>query len=50
MWVLHLVAYFLRKHTPAECNYDTYDKELMAIIEALEVWRPKCEGAAYPYN
>jgi len=46
--VLHPVAYFSRKHSPAECNYDKYDKELMAIIKALEEWRPKCEGAAYP--
>jgi len=46
--VLHLIAYFLKKHSPAECNYDIYDKELMAIIMALEEWRPECEGAAYP--
>jgi len=46
--VLHLVAYYSKKHLPAECNYDIYDKELMAIIKALEEWRPECEGAAYP--
>jgi len=46
--VLHPVAYFSKKHTPAECNYDIYDKELMAIIKALKEWRPECEGAAYP--
>jgi len=46
--VLHPVAYFSKKHSPAECNYDIYDKELMAIIKALEEWRPECEGAAYP--
>jgi len=32
--VLHPVAYFSKKHSPAECNYDIYDKELMAIIKA----------------
>jgi hypothetical protein len=42
------VAYYLKKYTPAECNYDIYDKELMAIIEALEEWRPECEGAELP--
>ena len=46
--VLHPVVYFSRKHSPAECNYDIYDKELIAIIKALEEWRPECEGAAYP--
>src|SRR5258705_224351 len=46
--VLHPVAYYSKKHSPAECNYDIYEKELMAIIKALEEWRPECEGAAYP--
>ena len=46
--VLHPVAYFSKKHSPAKCNYDIYDKELMAIIKALEEWRPECEGAVYP--
>ena len=46
--VLYPVAYYSKKHSPAECNYDIYDKELMAIIKALEEWRPECEGAAYP--
>ena len=46
--MLHPVAYFSKKHSPAKCNYDVYDKELMAIIKALEEWRPECKGAAYP--
>jgi len=46
--VLHPVAYYSKKHSLAECNYDIYDKELMAIIKALEEWRPECEGPAYP--
>ena len=46
--MLHPVAYYSQKHSPAKCNYDIYDKELMAIIKALEEWRPECEGAAYP--
>ena len=45
--VLHPVAYYSKNHSPAECNYDIYDKELMAIIKALEEWRPECEAAAY---
>jgi Fe-S cluster assembly scaffold protein SufB len=46
--VLHPVAYYLKKHSLAECNYDTYGKQLMASMKALEEWRPECEGAAYP--
>jgi len=34
--VLHPVAYFSKKNPPAECNYDIYDKELMANIKVLE--------------
>jgi len=45
--ILHPVAFFSKKHSPAECNYDIYDKELMAIIKALEEWRPECEGAEH---
>jgi hypothetical protein len=46
--VLHPVAYYSKKHSLAECNYDIYNKELMAIIKALEEWRLECEGAVYP--
>jgi hypothetical protein len=45
--VLHPVAFFSEIHSPAECNYDMYDKELMAIIKALEERRPECEGAVH---
>ena len=33
---LHPVAYFSKKHSPAEYNYKIYDKELMAIIRCFE--------------
>jgi hypothetical protein len=45
--VLHPVAFLSKKHSPAECNYDIYDKELMAIIKALEEWRSEYEGAEH---
>lgn len=32
------VAFFSKKHSPAECNYDIHDKELLAIIRCLEEW------------
>ena len=25
--------------TPAQCNYDIYDKELLAIVDAFKEWR-----------
>jgi len=46
--VLHPVAFYSKKHTPAECNYEIYDKELMAIIRAFEEWRPHLEGSRHP--
>ena len=45
---LRPVAFFSKKHSPAEINYETYDKELMAIVRAFEEWRAELEGAAFP--
>lgn len=45
---LHPVAFFSRKLTPAECNYDIYDKELMAVVRSFEEWRAELEGAVTP--
>jgi hypothetical protein len=36
--VLRPCAYFSKKNTPAECNYEIHDKELLAIIRGLEEW------------
>ena len=33
---LHSVAYFLKLMISAECNYNIYNKELLAIIYCLE--------------
>ncbi len=46
--LLHPVAYFSKKMVPAECNYEIYDKELLAIIRSLEEWRPELEGIGLP--
>ena len=48
--VLRPIGYFSKKHNPAECNYEIYDKELMAIVRAFEEWRPGLEGSAHPIN
>jgi hypothetical protein len=34
--ILYPVAFFSKKHSPAKYNYESYDKELMAIIWAFE--------------
>ncbi|KAH0610200.1 uncharacterized protein H6S33_011727 [Morchella sextelata] len=46
--ILHPVAFFSKKHSPAECNYEIYDKELLAIIRCFEEWRHHLEGAQFP--
>ncbi|KAK1911200.1 hypothetical protein P3342_011802 [Pyrenophora teres f. teres] len=30
--------------SPTECNYEIYDKELLAIVRAFEEWRPELAG------
>ena len=29
---LHLYIYYSKRNMPAECNYQIYDKELLAVI------------------
>ena len=42
------VVYFFCKMSPAECNYEIYDKKLLAIIKAFELWRSKLEKTEEP--
>ena len=37
--IWHPVAYYNRKLTPPELNYDIYNKELLAIVTVLKEWR-----------
>jgi hypothetical protein len=46
--ILRPVAFFSKKHSATECNYEIYDKELLAIIRCFEEWRPELEGAPSP--
>ena len=34
-----MVGYYSQTLNPAECNYDVYDRELLAVIRALAHWR-----------
>ncbi|OBT81090.1 hypothetical protein VE02_10362 [Pseudogymnoascus sp. 03VT05] len=42
------IAYYSRKLSPAELNYDIHDKELLAIVVAFKQWRVYLEGSTYP--
>jgi len=41
----HPVAFYSKSLSPVEQNYKIYDKEMLAIICALEEWRHFLEGA-----
>ena len=36
--ILRPCAYYFKKNSPAECNYEIYDKEMLTIIRCLEEW------------
>ena len=42
--MLHPVAFLSKKMSPQECNYEIYDKELLAIVRAFEEWHPELAG------
>ena len=42
------VVYFFCKMSPAKCNYEIYDKKLLAIIKAFEMWRSELENTENP--
>ncbi|VDC02337.1 unnamed protein product [Peniophora sp. CBMAI 1063] len=46
----HLVAYFSKSLSEAERNYEIYDKELLAIMLALEEWRQYLLGARHTFE
>ena len=45
--VLHPCAFFSRKFTAAELNYEIYDKEMLAIVDCLTTWRHYFEGSPH---
>jgi len=44
----HPVAFYSKSLSPVEQNYEIHDKEMLAIIHALEEWRHFLEGARHP--
>ena len=47
---VHSVAFHSHTFTVVELNYDTHDKELLAIFEAFKIWWHYLEDPAYPID
>ena len=45
---LHPCAYHSATFSPVERNYDIYDRELLAVIQALKEWRHYLTGTKHP--
>ena len=43
----HLVAFLSKTFSKTEQNYEIYDRELLAIIRALEEWRHYIQGSGH---
>lgn len=46
---LHPCAFFSRRLTPAEKNNDVGNRELLAVVLALQEWQHWLEGAVHPF-
>jgi len=47
---LHPIAYYSAMFTPTERNYDIYERELLAVIKALQNWRPHLAWTPHPFT
>ena len=47
---VHPVAFYSHTLTAMELNYNTHDKELLAIFEVFKIWQHYLEGLAYSIN
>ena len=45
---LHPCAYHSATFSPTERNYDIYDREILAVIQALKEWRHYLTGTEHP--
>ena len=46
----HPIAYQSQSMTDAERNYEIYDREMLAIADALKDWRYYLEGLPEPFE
>ena len=44
----HPCSYLSQSFSPAERNYDIYDRELLAVIRTLKSWRHYLHGSPFP--
>ena len=47
---IHPIAFHSRSFNSAKLNYDTHDKELLAIFEAFKHWQQYLEGSGSPID
>src|SRR5712675_2092182 len=47
---LHPIAYYSATFTPTERNYDIYEQELLAVLKALQNWRPHLAWTLHPFT
>jgi hypothetical protein len=43
------VAYFSKKLSSAESNYEIHDKKLLVIVRAMEKWKKELIGVKDPF-
>ena len=46
----HPVAFLSKSLSPVEKNYEIHDKEMLAIVQALEEWRHFLEGTEHQFE
>ena len=44
---IHPVAFISKNNSPAELNYQIYDKEMLAIVYSFKTWRCYLQGAIH---
>lgn len=42
--ILRQIAFISKKMLPAECNYGIFDKELLPVVNAFEIWTAELES------
>src|SRR5712671_3757679 len=47
---LHPITYYSATFTLTERNYDIYERELLAVIKALQNWRPHLMWTPHPFT
>src|ERR1700753_1153854 len=47
---IHSIAFLSKSMSPAEKNYDIYDKEMLAVVKALQHWQQYLERSQHPIS